>query len=143
MMSAKMRTPGLLKITVFWKKGYEVINFVDDVTNKILSRDSNHIVDVLMRPKFDNCSISLREVITSSTLWGFDQKNRFFLWSWFNLNNLGLALGTNLKFYNSVKKGLKLIVRKFWGLILMFVEVTGEKLVGLFASLLPHHLEQK
>ena len=56
-------------------------------------------------------------------------------WSWFKFNNLGLALGTNLKFYASVTKGLKLKVRKFWGLIPTFVEVTGEKLVGkgLFA----------
>ena len=29
-------------------------------------------------------------------------------------NNLGLALGTKLKFYTSVKKELKLKVRKFW-----------------------------
>ena len=45
-------------------------------------------------------------------------------------NNLGLALGLNLKFYTSVAKGLKLKVRKFLGLIPTFVEVTGEKLVG-------------
>ena len=51
-------------------------------------------------------------------------------WSWFKFNNLGLALGTNLKFYTSVAKGLKLIVRKFWGLIPTFVEVTEGKLVG-------------
>ena len=51
-------------------------------------------------------------------------------WSWFKFNNLGLALGTNLKFYTSVAKGLKLKVRKFWGLIPTFVEVTGERLVG-------------
>ena len=31
-----------------------------------------------------------------------------------------------LKFYNSVAKGLKLKVRKFWGLIPTFVKVTGE-----------------
>ena len=48
MMSAKMVTPGLLKITVFGNKGYDVIISVDDVTNKILSRDSNYIVDVFM-----------------------------------------------------------------------------------------------
>ena len=41
-----------------------------------------------------------------------------------------------LKFYVSVAKGLKLKVRKFWELILTFVEVTGDKLIGgLFA---PH-----
>ena len=51
-------------------------------------------------------------------------------WSWFKLNNWqGLALGTNLKFYTSVGIKLKLKVRKFWGLIPAFIEVTGEKLV--------------
>ena len=63
------------------------------------------------------------------------RKTAFFEgWSWFKFNNLGLALGTNLKFYTSLSKGLKLKVRKFWGLIPTFVEVTREKLVGgLFA----------
>ena len=51
-------------------------------------------------------------------------------WSWFKFNNLGLARGTNLEFYTNLSKGLKLKVRKFWGLILTFVEVTGEKLAG-------------
>ena len=51
-------------------------------------------------------------------------------WSWFKFNNLGLALGTNLKFCTSVAKGLKLEVRKFWGPNLTFVEVTGEKLIA-------------
>ena len=36
----------------------------------------------------------------------------------------------NLQFYTSVAKGLKLKVRKFWGLVPTFVEVTEEKLVG-------------
>ena len=48
----------------------------------------------------------------------------------FKLNNLGLALGMPFKFYTSVAKGLKLKVRKILRLIFMFVEVTGEKLVG-------------
>ena len=77
-MSLKMATPGLLKITVFWNKGYDVIIHVDDVTNKILSHDSNYIIDVLMWPKFGNSSISMRQVITTSILQEFDQKNRFF-----------------------------------------------------------------
>ena len=56
-----------------------------------------------MWPKFGNCSISMREVIITSILQAFDQKNRFFeKWSWFKFNNLGLALGSNLKFYTSV-----------------------------------------
>ena len=68
MMSAKMATLGLLKIKVFWNKGYDVIISVHDVTNKILSRDSNYIVDVVMWPKFGNSSISMREVIITSIL---------------------------------------------------------------------------
>ena len=57
-------------------------------------------------------------------------------WPWFKFNNLGLALGKNLKFYTSVAKGLKLKVIKIWGLNLKFVEVTGGKLVAeLFAPL--------
>ena len=41
-----------------------------------------------------------------------------------------MALGTDLKFYTSVAKGLTLKVRKFGRLIPMFVEVTGKKLVA-------------
>ena len=74
-MSAKVAIPGLLIITKFWDKGYDVKIYVDDVTNKTLSRDSNYIVDVFMWPKFGNSSICMREVITTSILWGFDQKN--------------------------------------------------------------------
>ena len=65
MMSAKIVTPGLLKITVFWNECQDVIISVNDVTNKILSRDWNYIVDVFMWPKFGNCSISMREVTTT------------------------------------------------------------------------------
>ena len=73
----------------------------------------------------------MREVITTLILEGFGQKSRFFEeWSWFKFNNLGLALGTNVKFYTSVAKGLKVKVRKFGGLIHSLVEVTGKKLVG-------------
>ena len=68
MMSAKITTPGLLKIRVFWNKGYDVIIFVHDVTNKFLSRDSNYIIDVVMWPKFGNSSISMKEVIITSIL---------------------------------------------------------------------------
>ena len=50
--------------------------------------------------------------------------------SWFKFNDSGLAHGTNFKFYTIVVKGLKLKVRKFLGLVPLFVEVTKEKLVG-------------
>ena len=68
MMSAKMATPGLLKIKVFWNIGYDVILFVQDFTNKILSRDSNYTVEVVMWPKFGNSSISMTEIIITPIL---------------------------------------------------------------------------
>ena len=49
-MSAKMATLDLFKIKVFWNKGYDVIIFVHNVTNKILSRASHCIVDAVMWP---------------------------------------------------------------------------------------------
>ena len=58
-----MATPGLLKITLFWNKGYDIIISVHGLTKKILSGDSNYMVDVLIRPKFGNSSVSMREVI--------------------------------------------------------------------------------
>ena len=48
MMSAKFATPSLLKIKIFRNKGHDVIIPDYDVTNEILSRDSNNIVDVVM-----------------------------------------------------------------------------------------------
>ena len=68
MISAKMATPDLLKIKVFWNKGYDVMIFVHDATNKILSGKSNYIIDVAMWPKFGNCSISMWKVIITSIL---------------------------------------------------------------------------
>ena len=68
MMSAKIATPGLPKIVIFWSKVYDVAVLFDDVTNKFLSRYSNYIVDMFMWPKFGNCSISVREVITTLIL---------------------------------------------------------------------------
>ena len=53
MMSAKLATPGLLKIKIFGNKAFDnhilIIIIPDcDITNKILSRDLNYIVDVVM-----------------------------------------------------------------------------------------------
>ena len=46
--------------------------FAHDVTNKILLRDSNYIVEVVMWPKFGKSSLSMRQVTIISILWGFD-----------------------------------------------------------------------
>ena len=63
MMSAKVAALGLLKLKVFWNNGHDVIISVHDVTNKILWRDANYVVDLVMSPKFGKSSISKTEVI--------------------------------------------------------------------------------
>ena len=127
-MSAKLDVPGLLGIK---NNRYGYITPDYDVIKKILSRDSNYIVDVVKWPKFDNCSISIWEFIITSILKGFDLKNRFFSGDvLIKFNNFGLALCMIFKFYSSLTKAIKLQVKKFWRLILAFVEVTGEKMVG-------------
>ena len=45
MMSTKWLTQVL---RVFWKKGYDIIISVNSISNKILSRDSNYNVNVVM-----------------------------------------------------------------------------------------------
>ena len=47
-ISAKLATLGFLKIKVFFLKSYDVIILDYEVTNKILSRDSNFIVNVVV-----------------------------------------------------------------------------------------------
>ena len=54
MIPAKLATLDLLRIKVFWSKGYDVKISVHEVTNKILSCDPNYIIDMVMWPKFGN-----------------------------------------------------------------------------------------
>ena len=68
MMSAKFAIPGLLEIKIFNNKGYDVIIVDYDVINKILSREWNYIIDLIMWPKFDNSDISMRKIIITSVL---------------------------------------------------------------------------
>ena len=131
MISARLDALGLLKIKVFWNKSYDVIISIYGDTSKILSRDSSHIIDVAMWPKFGTSSITMKEVIIISILLGFDQKNYFFDWcSWFKFSNLWVAVSIAFKFYAIVTKLLKLKVTKFLGLFSTLVEVKGQKLVG-------------
>ena len=65
MMSAKMATLDILKKGMR-NKGYDVIDYVHDIANEILSRDSKCIAGVAMWPKFGNSSIYMREVIITS-----------------------------------------------------------------------------
>ena len=82
MMSVKLATLGFLKIKISRNICYDVIIPDYDITNEILSRDSNDTVDVVMWPRFGKSlvkfGISIREVIITSILQGFDQKNHFF-----------------------------------------------------------------
>ena len=52
MMPAKIATLDLLEVKLFWNKDCDATISVDDGTNKILSRDSNYIADVVMWPSF-------------------------------------------------------------------------------------------
>ena len=72
-MSRKLATPGL-KIKVFWDKRYDVIIFVHDVTNKVLSRSSNYILNMVMWSNFGHSRIAMTEVIITTILSGFEQK---------------------------------------------------------------------
>ena len=82
-----------------------------------------------MWPNSGNSNIPVRE----------DNHNLNFIRTWAkgalsSVSIKGLALDVALKFCNSEAKALKLKVRKFWGIIPTYVEITGEKLVGsLFA----------
>ena len=144
-MSIKLATLGLLKIKIFWNKGYNVIISVHDVSNKNLSCDSNYTADVIMQPKFGNSNISMTEVITTSIYKDLTRKTNFLrgACSWFNFNKyicmvgMVVMVGRDLRFYTSVAKGLKVKLRKFWGLIHTFVEVTEKKMLG-GAFLAPH-----
>ena len=48
MFSVKLATLGLLKIKVFRKKDYDIMISIHDVANKILSSDSNYVIDVVI-----------------------------------------------------------------------------------------------
>ena len=64
-MSLKIATLGLLKINVFWNKGYDVVISIHDATNNILLHEYNYIFNKVMWPKFANSSISMWESIIS------------------------------------------------------------------------------
>ena len=85
MMSAKSTT-------------YDVQIPVHDVTRRVLSRDSNYIVEVVMWPKFDNSSIFMRSYNVSFI--GIWSEKSIFLRD----ASMGLALAMALKFYTSVQK---------------------------------------
>ena len=117
MMSAKMATTGLFKMTVFWNKDHDVIIPVNDVIKKFY-----HVFQIILQIYACNQSLVTLAFLSQKKLSqpqfykDLTRKTAFFEgWSWFNFNNLGLAPGTNLKFYISVAKELKLKFRNFGG----------------------------
>ena len=76
MIPAQLATLGVLKIKVFWNKGYDIIISAHYIRSKILFGDSNYIADFVMWTKFVNPSISMRKVIVTSVLQGFDRKKQ-------------------------------------------------------------------
>ena len=76
MISAKLATSSLLNKALKINY-YNVIFFVQDVTNKTLSRDLNQNLDVVMWPIFCNSRISIKEIILTSVFERFDQKKQF------------------------------------------------------------------
>ena len=66
----------------------------------------------------------MREVIISQIIYGFVQKTDFEGWSWFNVNNLGLALGMALEILQQCGKKMKTksqkVLRELEGVFLHF-----------------------
>ena len=107
MMSAKLAILDLLNVILKWSLWR--YNFCPWRYQQTLSSESSYNVDVIMWPKFGNSSVSMREVAITSIFTNLTEKTKFFEGStWFNFNNLGLAVYMTLKF---VSKGLKLKVR--------------------------------
>ena len=68
MMLPNLANLGLLKLKVFWNKGYDIIIFVHGVTNKILSCDSSYLVDLVMWPKFGKIEVMMGKVMIKTIL---------------------------------------------------------------------------
>ena len=78
MMSAKLATLGFLKVKTFWSKRYDVIISVYDVTDRVLSRDSDYMVDVIMLlSKSKKSSMSMAEVNNLNFIKIWPEKNIF------------------------------------------------------------------
>ena len=135
-MSAKLANLGLLKIKLFWNKGYDALNFFHNANRKILSPDSSYIVDLVIWPTFYNSSISMREVILTPFYKDLNRKASFF---WGVL----LVFKGCLEILQQYEKLIKTKHQKVFRLFLSFTEVTGEKLIWcVFLTPLPHILLQ-
>ena len=75
--TARTDTPGLLKIILSWKNVNDVIISIHEVINKTSLYDANYIVDMVVKPKFGDTSISMTEISKISVFKIFSEKNIF------------------------------------------------------------------
>ena len=117
MSTLKLAPLDFLEIKVFWKKGYNGIIFIHDVNNKILSRESNYIVDVVIWPKFGNYRNSMREKLPQQQFYKDLTRKYNFMEQCvrFKFNDLRLTLGITLNFFHQYKKMLKTKSQKVFG----------------------------
>ena len=87
------------------------------------SRDQSLVAVAFLSEKLSQTQC-YKDLTRKTVFFRCDLGSSSIIWDWH------LALVTNLNFYTSVTKRLKLKVRKFWRLIPTFVEVTGGKLVA-------------
>ena len=105
-------TLGLLKRKTFWNKGYDVIFSAHDVIKKFLSRDSNCIVDVVMRPMFGNSNTSVRKV--NLNFIRFWPKKTLFLRSGLGSSHkLGIRYGLEISHQSGKKFNQKVLVNSY------------------------------
>ena len=62
MTSAKFATLELLKIIFFWNSGYGAIISFHEVTNKLLSHESNYVVDMVSDQSFVTLAFPLEKL---------------------------------------------------------------------------------
>ena len=69
MISAELGTPDLLKLKVFWNENYDLKTSVYDVSNKVLTCESNYIVDVVFMKSYYNFNF-IRFDLKNICFWG-------------------------------------------------------------------------
>ena len=87
------------------------------MTIKILLRDSNYLVDLVIWPKFGNSSISTTEVIFTFIFEG---------WPCFKFNNLGHVVGMIFEFLQQCDKKVKTKNQKVLKAHPTFTQFTGK-----------------
>ena len=117
---ARLATLGVLKRKLFWNKGYGVIIYVHDVSNKILSYDSNYIVDM----------VTDQSLVTLAFLWEmlilgvnfYVCKSYRGGWAVGGAGALWQLIGLQKKF-KSIKPSKKTMYHTFWYLVITAVLV--------------------